>query len=229
MRIPCDAIWRGGVDAERFHPSRRSVAMRLRLTGGRPDRPLLLYVGRLALEKRVDALHPLLGDLEHAALAIVGDGPERSRLERRFAGTHTVFTGFLEGEDLAAAYASADVFVMPSTTETLGFVVLEAMASGVPVVAADAGGVRDLVSHGENGLLFDPRQRKTVTGLVRSVLESRLLAAHLARQGRKTAENATWSAETSRLLRGYEEAVDRAQPRSMLARAWHTLRSASGS
>jgi glycosyltransferase involved in cell wall biosynthesis len=217
--IPYVGLWRGGVDAQRFHPDKRSFAMRHRLSGGRPDLPLLLSVGRLAPEKGIESLAWVMDELPEARLAIVGDGPDRARLERVFAKLPVHFPGFLAGEELAAAFASADVFVMPSSTETLGFVALEAMASGVPVVAADAGGLRDVVQHGENGLLYDPRPRKAAVAPIRELLGSRGLRLELARMGRKAAENASWEAETLRLLAAYEVAIERAQ-RSLLGRFW---------
>jgi glycosyltransferase involved in cell wall biosynthesis len=212
-------IWRGGVDAARFSPEQRSLAMRARLTGGRPDRPLLLYVGRLAREKGIESLAWVMDELPEARLALVGDGPDRKRLERVFAKLPVHFAGFLAGDELAAAYASADVFVMPSTTETLGFVALEAMASGVPVVAADAGGLRDVVQHGENGILYDPSRRKAALGPIAELLASRGLRMQLARMGRKTAENASWEAETLRLVGAYERAIARAE-QSLRGRLW---------
>jgi glycosyltransferase involved in cell wall biosynthesis len=160
-----------------------------------------------------------MDELPEARLALVGDGPDRKRLERVFAKLPVHFAGFLAGEELATAYASADVFVMPSSTETLGFVALEAMASGVPVVAADAGGLRDVVQHGENGLLYDPRQRKGALAPINELLASRGLRLELARMGRKAAENASWEAETLRLLAAYELAIERAQ-RSLLGKLW---------
>jgi glycosyltransferase involved in cell wall biosynthesis len=210
--VPRVGIWRGGVDAERFHPEKRSLAMRARLSEGRPDQPLLLYVGRLAREKSIESLAWVMDTLPEARLALVGDGPDKPRLERVFAKLPVHFAGFLAGDELAEAYASADVFVMPSRTETLGFVALEAMASGVPVVAADAGGLRDLVRHGENGLLYEPRNRKGALAPIQQLLASRGLRLELARMGRKTAENASWEAETHRLVAAYEEA------RTMLGR-----------
>jgi glycosyltransferase involved in cell wall biosynthesis len=217
--VPNVAIWRGGVDAERFHPDKRSFAMRARLTGGRPDLPLLLSVGRLAPEQGIESLAWLMDELPDARLALVGDGPDRRRLERVFTKLPVHFAGLLAGDELAAAYASADVFVMPSSTEALGVVALEAMASGVPVVAADAGGLRDVVQHGENGLLYDPSRRKAALAPVRELLASRGLRLELARMGRKAAENASWEAETLRLLAAYEVAIERAQ-RSLLGRFW---------
>jgi glycosyltransferase involved in cell wall biosynthesis len=208
--VPRVGLWRGGVDSGRFHPEKRSLAMRARLSEGRPDQPLLLYVGRLAREKSVESLAWVMDALPDARLALVGDGPDRKRLERVFAKLPVYFAGFLTGDELAAAYASTDVFVMPSTTETLGFVALEAMASGVPVVAADAGGLRDVVRHGENGLLYDPRRRKAALAPIQRLLASRGLARELARMGRKTAENASWEGETLRLVAAYEQARARA-------------------
>jgi glycosyltransferase involved in cell wall biosynthesis len=212
-------LWRGGVDTVRFHPEKRSFALRDRLSGGRPDLPLLLYVGRLAREKSLESLAWVMDELPEARLALVGDGPDRMRLERVFAKLPVHFAGFLAGDELAAAFASADVFVMPSTTETLGFVALEAMASGVPVVAADAGGLRDVVQHGENGFLYDPSQRKAALAPIRELLASRGLRRELARMGRKTAENASWEGETLRLVAAYERAVERAG-RSLRGKLW---------
>jgi glycosyltransferase involved in cell wall biosynthesis len=210
-------LWRGGVDPERFHPRKRSLAMRERLAGGRVDRPLLLYVGRLAAEKSLHTLAPVLGELPGVRLALVGAGPERPRLERCFAALPVTFVGSLTGDELAEAYASADVFVTPSVTETLGFTVLEAMASGLPVVAADAGGSRELVEHEATGLLYDPRESKGALEPVRRLLGSRTLAADLARQARSRAEEASWGAETRRLVRGYERAIECAAQRSWRA------------
>ena len=107
-------LWRGGVDTELFHPRRRSLEMRVRLSGGVPDGPLLLYVGRLSPEKGLDTLGEILDAVPEARLALVGDGPARAALERRYAGRRVHFTGFLRGEELAAAYASADVFLARS-------------------------------------------------------------------------------------------------------------------
>jgi glycosyltransferase involved in cell wall biosynthesis len=209
-------LWRGGVDTDLFHPARRSLAMRARLSDGRLDAPLLLYAGRLSPEKNLASLAWALDAIPRARLALVGDGPARPALERVFAGTQTVFAGFLRGEELAAAFASADVFVMPSRTETLGFVVLEAMSAGTPVVAARAGGIPDLVTHEEDGLLYDPDRREELVEALGGLLEQRGRRAFLARNARKRAEQCTWVAETRRLLRHYAKAI-RLHRRSSLA------------
>lgn len=209
-------LWRGGVDTELFHPERRSLAMRERLCDGRPDAPLLLYAGRLSPEKNLESLAWLLDALPGVRLALVGDGPGRQRLERVFAGTPTHFAGFLRGEELATAFASADLFVMPSRTETLGFVVMEAMSAGTPVIAARAGGIPDLVEHDEEGILFDPERPDDLVESVRDLLAHRGRRQFLARNARKRAEECTWTAETRRLLRHYGKAI-RLHRRSSLA------------
>ena len=107
-------------------------------------------------KKQIDQIKPVLESIPDARLAIVGDGPYRSELEEHFAGTNTHFVGYLQGLELASAFASADAFVFPSRTETLGLVLLEAMAAGCPVVAANSGGIPDIVTDGENGFMFDP-------------------------------------------------------------------------
>ncbi|MBO8170516.1 MAG: glycosyltransferase family 1 protein [Bacillaceae bacterium] len=149
-------LWDRGVDVDNFGPDQFSRNMREKLTGGRPEQRLLLYVGRLAAEKEIEKIRDVLDKHPEFSLAIVGDGPYRDYLEQHFAGTNTVFTGFLHGKELAQAYASADAFVFPSTTETLGLVILEAMASGLPVVAAKSGPTCEQVQDGKTGLLFEP-------------------------------------------------------------------------
>jgi glycosyltransferase involved in cell wall biosynthesis len=211
-------VWRGGVDARLFHPLRRSLAMRMRLCGAVPDGPVLLYVGRLSPEKKLDGFARVLDALPRAHLALVGDGPARPELERLYAGRRVHFMGFLRGEELAAAFASADVFVMPSTTETLGFVVLEAMASGCPVVAARAGGIPELVDHGENGQLYEPEDFHGAVRAIRALLDQPSLRRFVAEQARKRAEAASWHEETRRLVGEYRRALAIASHRGLIGR-----------
>ncbi len=154
MGISQATVWGRGVDAIGFHPSRRSEARRVVM--GADGRRIVLHVGRLAVEKDVDTLvaamveaHERLGD--RALFVVAGDGPRAAdvRLALPFA-THL---GFLGRETLADLYADADLFVFPSPTETCGLVALEAMASGLPVVGADAGGVRENLRNGLTGYL----------------------------------------------------------------------------
>lgn len=219
-------LWRGGVDTRRFRPEAADPAMRRRLTGTDDEasvRALAVYVGRVSPEKNLERLFDLHDAIPGLHLAVVGDGPDRERLESKASGRRIRFTGFLRGEELVAAYASADLFFMPSTTETLGFVVLEAMSCGTPAVAAAAGGVLDLVSHGENGLLFDPEDPDDAVAKVRRLVESPVQREHLARQARKFAETGTWQEESRRLIGDYQLAVQRARRPGLLSRLRNML------
>ena len=197
-------LWPQGVDARRFHPEKASEEWRERLSGGHPSQKILLYVGRLAPEKGIERLKALLRVVPGTRLAIVGDGPARRHLEREFAGTPTVFTGVLQGEDLAAAYASADVFLFPSTTDTLGLAMIEALASGLPIVAARSGASREVVSEGENGLLYDANSAPSLVAAVRGLFGDEGYREALARGARAAAEGRDWGS-SSRALRGYYE------------------------
>jgi glycosyltransferase involved in cell wall biosynthesis len=193
-------LWRRGVDSERFNPRYRRHEWRERLSGGAPDAPLLLYVGRLGIEKRIEMLRPALDILPEARLAIVGDGPNRQELENVFAGTHTTFTGFLRGEDLSHAYASGDVFCFPSASETFGNVVLEAMASGLPVVVARSGGQVDHVRQGVNGLLFPTEDQEALVQAVHRLATDLPYAQELGANALAYARTQTWEIILDTLL-----------------------------
>lgn len=211
QRIERLALWPRAVDTERFHPTLRSEAVRAELSGGRPGGPLLLYVGRLAPEKELDRARRVLEARPEATLAIVGDGPDRDRLERHFAGTRTRFVGYRKGEALAAAFASADALIFPSRTETLGLVVLEAMAAGCPVVAARAGGITDIVTDGVNGCLFDPRSDADLVAVTRHLLENPEFHQALSERARREAERWSWPEATAELRRQYRSVIDGAE------------------
>ncbi len=149
-------LWRRGVDPERFNPRHASETMRAQLSDGHPEDLLLLYVGRISTEKQLQHLKPVLEQVPGTRLALVGDGPARAEIEAAFAGTPTVFMGYLQGEALSQAYASADMFVFPSALESFGLVIVEAMAAGLPVVASRVGGVRDVIEEGVTGISFEP-------------------------------------------------------------------------
>ncbi|MBD2665415.1 glycosyl transferase, group 1 [Richelia sinica FACHB-800] len=201
-------LWQRGVDTELFHPDRASLEMRSRLSQNHLDSPLLLYVGRLSAEKEIERIKPILQAIPHARLALVGDGPHRSTLEKHFAGTNTLFVGYLMGEELASAFASADAFIFPSRTETLGLVLLEAMAAGCPVVAARSGGIPDIVTDGVNGYLFDPKAdiQAAIDATV-LLLEQQQKAAIIRQNARQEAEKWGWSAATRQLQHYYQKVV----------------------
>jgi glycosyltransferase involved in cell wall biosynthesis len=200
-------LWPPAVDSNLFHPGRASVTMRARLSGGQVQRPLLLTVSRLAPEKNVGFLGDIVRQLPEACLAVVGDGPARAALENRFAGTATRFIGYLRGEELAAAYASADAFVYASETETMGNVVLEAMACGRSVVAPQAGGIPTLLEHGRSGFLFQPGDLAGAVQLTRRVLDDVDLRARVGQAARRHIENSKWEHSVGRVRQVYAEAI----------------------
>ncbi len=204
------ALWQRGVDTEMFQPHLASREMRSRLSQGHPDAPLLLYVGRLSAEKEIEQIKPVLESIPQARLALVGDGPHRQNLEKHFAGTPTHFVGYLQGLELGSAFASADAFVFPSRTETLGLVLLEAMAAGCPVVAARSGGIPDIVEDGVNGFLFDPTVENGAIAATQRLFANPEERETLRRNARREAERWGWAAAT-RQLEDYYASIVRAQ------------------
>jgi glycosyltransferase involved in cell wall biosynthesis len=206
-------VWGRGVDTERFHPSFRSDSWR-ESVGIQPDEVLLLYVGRLGREKRIDVLGEAVKGLEGVRLVVVGDGPARPELEQRLNNLPVVFTGYLKGDDLATAYASADMFVFPSDTETFGQVVQEAMASGLPVVGARSGGTLDLVRNGVNGLLFEPGVASDLRGKLRTLVVNHDMRRTMGSTGRSIAETRSWHSIMNELMDHYDCVLHRSPRRS---------------
>lgn len=205
-------LWRRGVDAGRFHPRYRSAAMRRRLSGGHPGATILLYVGRLSSEKQIHLIRPALEAIPGTRLAIVGDGPARAELEARFAGTPTTFMGYLTGEALWSAFASADVFVFPSAMESFGLVLIEAMAAGLPVVSARVGGADDLVTPGDNGYLFEVGDVRGLIDGVRSILAGSDTRRAMGERARAFAETQAWPAMMDELIACYDALIARRPP-----------------
>ncbi|WP_030007647.1 glycosyltransferase family 1 protein [Picosynechococcus sp. NKBG042902] len=211
-------LWQRGVDTEMFQPSLKSEKMRDRLSQGHPEAPLLLYVGRVSAEKQIDQIKPVLEAIPGSRLAIVGDGPYRTELEAHFAGTNTHFVGYLQGLELASAFASADAFVFPSRTETLGLVLLEAMAAGCPVVAANSGGIPDIVTDGENGYMFDPQDPDGAVKATQQLLAMDATQREMLRvQARQEAEKWGWAAATAQLQSYYQQVLEKSKPLSLAA------------
>ena len=200
-------LWQRGVDTETFHPSLASEEMRSHLSQGHSESPLLLYVGRLGAEKEIDRIKPILEAIPQARLALVGDGPHRSGLEKHFEGTPTHFVGYLTGKELGSAFASADAFIFPSRTETLGLVLLEAMAAGCPVVAARSGGIPDIVTDGLNGYLFDPADEQGAIAATIRLLQQQEERETLRQNARVEAERWGWAAATRQLQSYYRTIV----------------------
>lgn len=200
-------LWKRGVDAVKFNPRFQSEAMRWQLSDGHPEETLMLYVGRLSNEKQVDQLKAVLERVPHTRLAIVGDGPERANLEAHFAGTKTKFMGYLKGEQLSQAYASADMFVFPSALETFGLVVVEAMAAGLPVVASRVGGIPDVVEEGVTGYTFEVSDIEGLVEGVRQVASSRQRIEQMGRSARAYAETQTWDYMMDEVIEHYERLI----------------------
>jgi len=214
-------VWGRGVDAELFHPGRRSQAMRAAF--GMGSRYTFLYVGRLAAEKRAEqiihafrlASESLPRGVIHLIMA--GTGPYEPQL-RAAAPPGVTFLGFLERKShLPDLYANCDAFVFASVTETLGLVVLEAMASGLPVIAAPAGGVRDHLRDGRNGLLYPEGDAGAMARAMVRLAEDWELSQRLSRGARRTAEALTWERELDRLDLSYREICETAttEPREV--------------
>jgi glycosyltransferase involved in cell wall biosynthesis len=200
-------LWPPAVDSDLFNPERKCPDMRRRLSNGHPERPLLLTVSRLAPEKNVGFLANVLREVPEANLAVVGDGPHRPELERQFRGASAHFIGYLKGKDLASAYASSDAFVYASETETMGNVVLEAMASGCVVVAPKAGGIPSLLSHGSTGFLYPPRDVKEAVQMTRTVLGDEDLRCQVRQKARQAIEERDWEQSIGRVRQVYAEAI----------------------
>lgn len=192
------ARWARGVDVHRFHPRHRSDAVRRTLS---PAGDLLVgYVGRLAAEKDLTLLATLDG-IPGIQLVVVGDGPQRAALERllRFA----VFTGFQTGEQLAAVYASLDVFVHTGPHETFCQSAQEAQASGVPVVAPAAGGLLDLIDAGRTGLLFPAGNRRALREAVLTLAHDEELRSVLGVSAQAAVQGRSWDVLGDQLLGHY--------------------------
>jgi glycosyltransferase involved in cell wall biosynthesis len=197
------SVWPGGVDLKRFSPAKRNEKWRKRLAEGESDKMLIVFVSRLSREKRVSLLLPIIKEFADVRLAIVGDGPDRKRLEKLFAGTPTHFAGYQRGEDLAAAYAAGDIFVFTGAEETFGNVVVEAMASGLPVVAPNSGGVVDLVENGKTGYLYPSENPKKLMRAVEKLVADPKLAQQMGLAGRAKAEDYSWENSFNILFENY--------------------------
>ena len=204
-------LWPKAVDTDSFTPVARTSEMRSVLSDGHPDDPLIIFVGRISAEKSVERCIPIVEEVRrrvpNARLAFVGEGPLYDEL-RANPPAWATFTGYLSGADLSAAYASGDVLLFPSTTETLGFAALEAFASGVPVVAAKAGGLPFVVADGETGVLVDPEAPDAAwADPIERILTQPELRERMSAAGRAEAERWTWRASTETVLGYYDEVI----------------------
>lgn len=207
------AVWSRGVDGQRFNPARRSPEWRWGL--GLDDAvPVIGFVGRLVLEKGLDTVAATMAELQRRGirhrLLVVGDGPARARFAaqvREGEPAGAIFTGFLAGTDLGRAYASADMLINPSTTETFGNINLEAMASGIPVVAARASGNECLVDDGATGALVTPGDIAGYADACQRYCEDAALRARHGAAGLAAARGYDWDAINGAVLARYRQLV----------------------
>lgn len=183
-----------GLDTVMFHPSRRDEGF-WRQRGLKEGEVGCLFVGRVSKEKNLDLLAEVAMALRKkkrpVRFLLVGDGPYREEMQKLLP--EAVFTGYLEGEELAKAYASADVFVFPSTTDTFGNVVLEAQASGLPCIVSDVGGPRDLVTHGEDGLITKALDRAALERAIEELVNDAGKRTNYGRAARAKVEQRDWT------------------------------------
>lgn len=198
-------IWGRGVDMCHFTPARRSAEMRARFGAG-PDTVVVAYIGRIAAEKGLALAAAAMRRLEgekSIRFVVVGEGPYEDRL-RSLSPPDTVFTGRLSGASLSEAYASADMFVFPSTTDTFGQVLLEAMASGLPVVATDAGPTREVVGN-EAGAFVPPGEDAALAAEIYRLATDPAVRSRMAAAALRAASARSWSAVFDDLVRDYNE------------------------
>jgi glycosyltransferase involved in cell wall biosynthesis/predicted metal-dependent phosphoesterase TrpH len=207
--MPAERVlrWDRGVDTSRFDPALREPSLL-------PGAITVLYSGRITREKGAE----LLADAFLQArtleprlhLVLAGGGPEQERLRARL-GEHATFLGWLEGAELARAYASADMFLFPSATDTFGQVILEAQASGVPVVAVARGGPLSLIEDRVSGLLCEPDAERLAEAVL-ELTDSPLLRAQLSRAALRAVRMRTWEHTLGRLADGYQRALELRAP-----------------
>ena len=201
-------VWKTGVDSESFSPSYRSHEMRLKMFNGNysPEKILLVSVGRLSPEKNFEFLIKLLEKFPQTFLCVVGDGPYRCSLEPLFPRKQAYFIGFLQGEELAAAYASADYFVYASVSETFGQVYLEAMSCGTPIVAAEGNQMKEFFIDGVHGFTWEPMNVDSAVNALSKALNDRNI---LSQNCRSNALNHSWNLAAHQIADVYSSLINK--------------------
>lgn len=205
VRTPI-GIWSRGIDHARFHPGRRDAAWRRSL--GIADGDVAVgFLGRLVLEKGLGIFADVIVELKRRGVPhkvlVIGDGPARDWFAARVPDA--VFAGFQSGDDLGRAVAGMDIFFMPSVTETFGNVTTEAMAAGVPVVAARATGAVDLVEEGVTGFLVPPTDVNAYADAIQRLVEDETLRRAAGEAGHRAAQRYVWDTANRAVLDTYLE------------------------
>jgi phosphatidylinositol alpha 1,6-mannosyltransferase len=194
-------LWQRGVDSVKFNPTKRSAELRNLLTANDTSKIIVGYVGRLANEKKIEDLAPL-HDRDDVQLVIVGDGPARQKLERALPRAR--FVGYQSGEDLAAHYASFDIFVHTGKHETFCQTIQESLASGVPVIAPNSGGPLDLVQHGRTGFLLDTSNSSDLIAAFELLTDARTRSL-MGSTARESVTHRTWEKVNNQLIDHYRD------------------------
>ena len=207
--FPNAGIWSRGIDSSKFSPSYYSNEVRSRY--GWEGKTVFLYVGRLAKEKDLDTLAEAIKiinkeHLNEVVFAFTGEGPYMKDIEA-MGLPNAMFTGFLQGAELAEVYASSDIFVFPSGTETFGNVLLEAMSSGLPVICTDSGGITDFTTHLENAYVCKYHNAENFAEGMSELLENLPLRNKLRAGGLETAEKRSWDYINDALIAQYEAVI----------------------
>ena len=196
-----------GIDVKRFHPSKQSRTVDHRYGLGR--HPRLLYVGRVSKEKNLELLADVfksqISKIPHASLTIVGDGPYLKEMRETLKGTPTVFTGYLEGDALAGVYASCDLFVFPSTTDTFGNVILEAQASGLPVIVTDSGRPQENLIPGKTGLVVRANDPDAFRDGIKTLITNSDRLRNMGKRARQYMEGRAFDKAFNKTWQIYEE------------------------
>lgn len=208
-------IWARGVNTDLFSPEKRDKAWRTSLGFSEGD-IVITFVSRLVWEKELDtfrySVQQMAASNNKVKALVVGAGPAKEELQKRMP--EAKYTGFLEGEELAKAYASSDVFLFPSHTETFGNVTLEAMSSGLPCLVADATGSKSLVEHGVNGCLAEPQNKDDFAKKLSLIVSDKTLRNEMSKASRRKALNYEWDEINGRLVDDYREALNEPAPKN---------------
>lgn len=206
-------IWERGVDNNKFSPDKRDMEWR-RSIGVNDDETLVCFVSRLVWEKDLNTVAETAKKIEQSnkkiRFLIVGDGPARNEFEKMLP--QAIFAGFLTGEALARSYASSDIFFFPSETETFGVVTLEAMASGIPCVVADATGSKSLIVNDLNGFLVEPKKHEKFAEAILKLANHPDERRKMSVMCREKALKYDWSILLPKLVDLYREALEQPRP-----------------
>ncbi len=193
-----------GVDIHQFS---MGDGMSIRAQEGLEGKKIVLYLGRLSYEKKIECLINAMDHVDNAILLVCGEGPIRKKLESLANGKNVLFKGYISEEKKASYYKAADVFAFPSTGDTQGLVLLEAMASGTPVVAVRAQGSVDIVDEGKDGLFAEPDNPRDLAEKITQVINNPRMRNMMSSNARKKSQDYDWSKCTDILLGLYEKMI----------------------